>query len=231
VVADSQLSMNMAGMNPAAGGPVGGGMIMMMNNGNHPPAASSSSHSDLKRRLDTYIYDYFLKNGHHEHARALLRDESIKLNTHPHTKASPSRRRDNEMNGIDENAMDTDSKDDVNKIPDDLPKPDVPDNAQSGFLYAWFGLFFDIYGASRNKKPDDSSTAAQYLQQTQVGLPLHLVEVLLNNIQMMQRMRETQHSSNVLGRQGMMPNRQFAPQNMRNGMSQDMQRAMAAKQM
>lgn len=46
----------------------------------------------------------------------------------------------------------------------------------------------------------------------------------------MQRMRETQHSSNVLGRQAMMPNRQFAPQ-MRNGMSQDMQRAMAAKQM
>lgn len=162
--------MNIAGMNPAVGGPVGGGTIMMMNNGNHPPTASSSSHSDLKRRLDTYIYDYFLKNGHHEHARALFRDESIKLNTHPHTKPSPSRRRDAEMNGIDENAMDTDSKDDVNKIPDDLPKPDVPDNAQSGFLYDWFGLFFDIYGASRNKKPDDSSTAAQYLQQTQVGI-------------------------------------------------------------
>lgn len=164
----SELRMNMAGMNPASGGPVGGGMIMMMNNGNDPPAASSSSHSDLKRRLDTYIYDYFLKNGHHEHARALYRDESIKLNTHPHTKPSPSRRRDGEMNGTDENAMDTDSKDDINKIPDDLPKPHVPDNAQSGFLYDWFGLFFDIYGASRSKRPDDSSTAAQYLQQTQV---------------------------------------------------------------
>jgi hypothetical protein len=161
--------MNMASMNPAAGGPVGGGMIMMMNNGNPPPQSSSSSHSDLKRRLDTYIYDYFLKNGHHEHARALYRDESIKLNTHPHTKPSPNRRRDGEMNGIDENAMDTDSKDDINKIPDDLPKPDVPDNAQSGFLYDWFGMFIDIYGASRNKKPDgDSSTASQYLQQTQV---------------------------------------------------------------
>lgn len=163
--------MNMAGINPAAGGPVGGGMMMMMNNGNHPPAASgSNSHSDLKRRLDTYIYDYFLKNGHHEHARALYHDESIKLNTHPHTKSSPSRRRDGEMNGIDADAMDTDSKDEANKIPDDLPKPDVPDNnTQSlGFLYDWFGLFLDIYGASRNKKPDDTSTAAAYLQQTQV---------------------------------------------------------------
>ncbi len=224
--------MNVAGMNPATGGPVGGGMIMMMNNGNPPHGASSSSHSDLKRRLDTYIYDYFLKNGHHEHARALHRDESIKLNTQPHTKPSPSRRRDAEMNGIDDNAMDTDSKDDANKIPDDLPKPDVPDNAQSGFLYDWFGLFFDIYGASRNKKPDDSSTASQYLQQTQVGPSSHLMSLLLNNIQLMQRMRETQHSSNVLGRQGVMPNRQFGPQNMRNGMTtQDMQRAMAAKQM
>lgn len=166
--------MNMAGMNPASGGPVGGGMIMMMNNGMPPHAASgsssNSSHSDLKRRLDTYIYDYFIKNGHHELARALFRDDSIKLNTHPHTKPSPSRRRDGEMNGIDENAMDTDSKDDVNKIPEDLPKPDVPDNAQCGFLYDWFALFFDIYGASRNKKPDDSSTAAQYLAQTQVRL-------------------------------------------------------------
>jgi hypothetical protein len=168
--------MNMAGMNLGAAGPVGGGTLMMMNNGNPSHAASSSSssssHSDLKRRLDTYIYDYFLKNGHHEHARALYRDDSIKLNTHPHTKPSPSRRRDAEMNGIDENAMDTDSKDEVNKIPDDLPKPDVPDNAQSGFLYDWFGMFNDIYGASRNKKPDDASPAAQYLQQTQVG---HLV--------------------------------------------------------
>lgn len=150
---------------------MGGAMVMLVNNGNHPPAASSSgsnSQSDLKRRLDTYIYDYFLKNGHHQHARALFRDESIKLYTDPSTKASPSRRRDGEMNGIDENAMDTDSKDDVNKIPDDLPKPHVVDNAQCGFLYDWFGLFFDIYGASRNKKADDSTTAAQYLQQTQV---------------------------------------------------------------
>ena len=171
MLAENELRMNMAGMNPAVGGPVGGGMIMMMNNGNPSHAASSSSHSDLKRRLDTYIYDYFLKNGHHEHARALYRDESIKLNTHPHTKLSPDRRRDTETNGIDENTMETDSKDEVHKIPDDLPKPDVPDNAQSGFLYDWFGLFFDIYGASRNKKPDDSSTAAQYLQQTQVSHP------------------------------------------------------------
>ena len=176
---DNKLKMNMPGMNPAAGGPVGGGMIMMMNNGNPSNAAnsssSSSSHSELKRRLDTYIYDYFLKNGHHEHARALYRDDSIKLNTHPQTKSSPSRRRDAEMNGIDENAMDTDSKDDINKIPDDLPKPMVPDNAQCGFLYDWFGLFFDIWCASRNKKPDDSGAAAQYLQQTQVGLPSYIV--------------------------------------------------------
>ena len=154
-------------------------MIMMMNNGNPPNAASSSSHGDLKRRLDTYIYDYFLKNGHHEHARALYRDESIKLNTHAHTKHSPHRRRDGELNGIEDNAMDTDSKDDVNKLPDDLPKPDVPDNAQSCFLYDWFSLFFDIYGASRNKKPDDSSTAAQYLQHTQVRHPLPLPVWLL----------------------------------------------------
>jgi hypothetical protein len=161
--------MNMVGVNPASGGPVGGGM-MMMPNGIHQPASSggSSSHSDLKRRLDTYIYDYFLKNGHHEHARALYRDETIELNTGPHPKSSPGRRRDGEMNGMDENGIDTDPKPDIHKIPDDLPKPDVPDNAQGGFLYDWFGMFLDIYGASHNKKPDEATVAAQYLQQTQV---------------------------------------------------------------
>jgi len=50
-------------------------------------------------------------------------------------------------------------------------------------------------------------------------------------MQLIQRMRETQHSSNVLGRQGMMPNRQFGLTNMRNGMTPDMQRAMAANKM
>lgn len=130
-------------------------------------AGRSSTHSDLKRRLDTYIYDYFLKNGHHEHARALYHDASIELNTNPHPKSSPGRRRDGEMNGMDD-SMDADSKDDLHKIPDDLPKPDVPDNAQGGFLYDWFGLFLDIYSASHNKRPEEGTVAAQYLQQTQV---------------------------------------------------------------
>ena len=47
----------------------------------------------------------------------------------------------------------------------------------------------------------------------------------------MQRMRENQNSNNVLGRPGMIPNRQFGAQHMRNGMTQEMQRAMAAKNM
>ena len=143
-------------------------MIMVMNHNNAQPSAGNSSHGDVKCRLDTYIYDYFLRSGHHEHARALYRDENIKLDTQPHSNSSPNRRRDGDVNGVDGNAMDTDSKEDVKKVPDDLPRPNVPDNATSGFLFDWFGLFFDIYGASRNKRPDDSSLAAQYLQHTQV---------------------------------------------------------------
>ena len=70
------------------------------------------------------------------------------------------------MNGVDE-AMDGDSG--AGKIPDDLPKANVPDNNTGGFLFDWFCLFCDIFGASRNRRQDDTTTAAQYLQQTQAS--------------------------------------------------------------
>ena len=143
---------------------------LMMNNGLAPgggSSSSSSSQNDVKRRLDTYIYDYFIKSGYYDHARAFYHDENITIDTNPHSKHSPSRRRDTEMNGVDENAMDADSGA-ANKVPDDLPISNLPDLSTRGCLFDWFALFSDIYTSSRNKKENDNSTAAQYLQQTQV---------------------------------------------------------------
>lgn len=163
-------SMNMGGMNPAQGGPVGGGM-MMMNNGAPATPSNSESLENMKKRLNTYIYDYFLNFNYHDHARALVRDEKFEIFL-KHKSSPGGRRKEGEINGVDENTMDTDSKDDP-LIPDDLPRPDLPNDCPgSAFLLDWFCLFNDIYRASaRAKKPGqrDGNAAQQYLDQTQVS--------------------------------------------------------------
>lgn len=161
--------MNMAGMNPAQGGPVGGGM-MMMNNGAPATPPNSNTQDEMKVRLNTYIYDYFLNFGYHDLARALWRDEKFSINV---VKQSPGDRKDGGVNGVDENSMDTDSKDDL-IIPDDLPKPQVPPDsscAGSAFLFDWFCLFNDVFKAQRSRKPNqrDVTSAHTYLEQTQVN--------------------------------------------------------------
>jgi hypothetical protein len=156
------------------GGPVGGGM-MMMNNGAPATPSNSDSIDIMKQRLNTYIYDYFLNFGYHEHARALARDDKFDISTKQPMKSSPGgRRKDGDINGVDENAMDTDSKDDLTLIPDDLPRPHVPNECPgSAFLFDWFCLFNDIFRASaqRAKKPGqrDGTPAQTYLDQTQVS--------------------------------------------------------------
>jgi len=176
--------MNMAGMNPAAvaGGPVGGGGMMMMNNGSPAMQANTGSMSpeQLKAHLNTYIYEYFLKQGHYDIARSLLREDKFEIRTKPPVKQSPGRRKDAEVNGVDVDAMDTDVKDD---IPDDLPRPFTAESSTAGgsFLYDWFCIFSDLFAAhSRSSKMQGAQggsmgTAAQYLLQ-------HHVRRLVNTI-------------------------------------------------
>lgn len=163
--------MNMAAMNPAAGGPVGGAMGMMNN------AATPNNHAEpnesLKIQLNTYIYDYFLKHGFHDCARALLKEDRIILNTAPNAKQSPGR----QVNGIDD-SMDTDSKEDY---PSDLPRPKVPDSPPgSSFLFDWYCIFSEMFVAQRQKgKPGQLNVTRQYLAQTEVGGCLHPFNVML----------------------------------------------------
>ena len=162
--------MGMAGMN-AMGGPVGG--MPMMNNtvGPGPSRTNGNSQDSSRMSLNTYIYDYFIKNELYGCAEAFLKS-NVPISHTPPTKLSPGRRRDGDVNGVDESAMDTDSKDDLHaKGADKLPIPNVPsDCPDNSFLFDWWCLFWDIWGAQRSKKPKpgDPGPALQYVQHTQV---------------------------------------------------------------
>ena len=159
--------MNMAG--PNAGAALLGG-VPLMNNGTNGEASRTGNDQDLEyeTRLNTYIYDYFLKKEQYDCARSLLRSGvQIRFGQN---KNSPGRRRDGDVNGTDDGAMDTDSKDDLDsKRPEDLPSADIPaDQAGTSFLMEWFSTFWDMYFAQRKDKRA-SANAMQYVQHTQVS--------------------------------------------------------------
>ncbi|KAL7623521.1 hypothetical protein AAE478_007204 [Parahypoxylon ruwenzoriense] len=156
-------NINMAGI-PMAGGPVGGPTPMMSNT---LAAQQVQSQGNNRTVLNTYIYDYFLREGMYDCARAMLNSEQT-LNV---TKDSPGRRRDENGNvvgnGVGDDPMDTDSKDDIDaKRPPDLPPPNVPTGSDNCFLYEWFCLFWDMLMAQRNK-PGISPQVGQYVSHTQ----------------------------------------------------------------
>jgi len=159
-------TVNMGGMN-ALGGPVGGGGMPMMNNG--APGGGSRQQmpqNDSQRsQLNTYIYDYFLRNGMYDCARALYQnDPTMKV-----IKESPGR-----QNGADD-GDDAESKDDVDKQrPDDLPRSDVPRECpESCFLFEWWSLFWDMFNAQRGK--GQSQNVLQYVNHTQVSAIYNLL--------------------------------------------------------
>lgn len=157
-------NVNMAGMN-TMGGPVGGAMPMM-NNG--APGGNLRQpmpiNDNNKQQLNTYIYEYFLRNGMYDCARSLLQSEQpIKI-----IKDSPGRRRDDAGNGTGDDGGDGDLKDDLDsKRPDDLPAPDVPRECpESCFLFEWWCLFWDMFNAQRGK--GEARNVLQYVNHTQV---------------------------------------------------------------
>ncbi|KAI9797209.1 MAG: hypothetical protein M1833_005618 [Piccolia ochrophora] len=157
----------------AMGGPVGG--MPMMNNGLMGGPRNSNQNDQSRTILNTYVYDYLLKNKLYDCARAFIGSDAIVVNAA--SKPSPSRRRDgdgNLLNGIDENSMDADIKEDVDsKRPDDLPHPKIPDDSyQNSFLQDWWCIFWDMYNANqrfndKNKRPGEGGAAMQYIGHTQ----------------------------------------------------------------
>ena len=157
----------MAAMNGANGSI---GALPLMNhgpNGVTPRPGGEPDEYDYEANLNSTIYDYFVKSGNYECARALMKSEA---------RFYPALRSvDGEVNGTDENAMHTDSKDDmVSKRPSDLPPPN--ESQGPSFLLEWYSLFWDVWNAQR-KKPTVNPYAMSYVQHTQV---CNLVQKLIS---------------------------------------------------
>lgn len=140
----------------------GGGMPMMNNgaNGATPRPGNEEEEPDYEARLNTYIYDYFVKTQRFECAKAILND-GMPLRT-------LQKRPNSDVNGAGN--MHVDNKDDLeSKISDELPPAAVPTDPQgASFLLEWFGLFWDVYFAHQRRSPPASQQAMQYVQRTQV---------------------------------------------------------------
>lgn len=166
------MNVGMANMNAMAG-PVGAPMPMAMNNGAMPAAQQMPQQQQPQQQpqqpsrtmLNTYIYDYLLKEGMYDVARAMLSSEH---HSNVMTKDNRPRGANGLGNGVGDDAMDTDSKDDMDKRPDDLPAANVPPS-DSCFLYEWFALFWDVLHAHR--KPGGNTQVNQYIHHTQVTTP------------------------------------------------------------
>ncbi|KAJ4990971.1 SOM1 protein [Stagonosporopsis vannaccii] len=134
----------------ANGGPVNGTPVMANMSMPGPP---QHQQMDPREQLNTYIYDYFLRNNHNRLARAMVECD-MKMSTTPSQKTSPG----NKSNGID--AMDDDS---ISGLPNPLlPKNQMADNS---FLLDWWVQFWDIFQASKNRSGQPSK-GAQYIQHT-----------------------------------------------------------------
>jgi hypothetical protein len=98
-------------------------------------AQMQQASNDSQMLLNTYIYDYFLRNEKYDLARAFY--QSHKCKTTPRVK----------QNG----ALDMDKRDNV---PDDLPVPDVPSQGpgDSSLLESWWQCFWDMYFVARGAK-------------------------------------------------------------------------------
>lgn len=183
--------MNMGGMG-GMGGPVGGAPSQQQQQqGAGTPtnggAVNANDSADTVKRLNTYIYDYFLRNQHYDIARAMHQSGTMELFTQ--MKQSPNQRQ-NQPNGIDD--MDTDR-------PKDLPEPGLQ-NTEGPFLQDWWFQFWDIYNSRRNLTPNKQATlgyvSAQRAGQKQRGNLMGGMDPAA-----MQNLRQMQMMGN-----GMMPN-------------------------
>ena len=158
--------INMAGMPATNGLAPQMGMVNNVPNGVPPVrAADEQDGGGYKAKLNTAIYDYLIKNGEWACARELLKSKlEVQI-----AKPSPGRR----PNGVDENAMDTDTKDDLDsQRPSDLPLPAAGPTSMgsdSSFLLDWYSVFWDMYLAKNPRATNKNQNAVQYIQQTQAS--------------------------------------------------------------
>jgi len=156
------MNTNMIG---AVGGPGGG--QPMMNTGTPVNAPSGNTLEANRLKLNTYIYDYFLKHEMYDLARMLV--QKVEIEQGEPQKHSPERR---DVNGVHD-SMEQDTKDALHNKPDDLPTPRVPAASDGSFLLDWWCQFWDCYLAQRGR---GSQPVKQYLTHVQVSTHNCLIE-------------------------------------------------------
>ncbi|PSK35025.1 Adhesion defective protein 2 [Elsinoe australis] len=191
---------NLGGM----GGPAG--QQQMMNAGT-PGGSPPASMADNKKRLNTYIYDYFLRNGMYDLARGLLKSEDIELQEKP----SPNRK---DVNGASDG--DADSKDDIPGKPADLPKANVPSEVNSAFLLDWWAMFWDVWISGRSR---GYSPTKQYLQHVQAKITNDRQRMMVN----------PQMQNNMAARNAMVQN--GMPNDVKRAMMMQQNRPQSAAQL
>ncbi|KAF2100860.1 hypothetical protein NA57DRAFT_74459 [Rhizodiscina lignyota] len=204
--------MNMAGM-AGAGGPVGGGA----------QAANAMARGAINQNrvrldmLNTYIYDYFIRQEQWDVARAMHKAAKTSDNmplSFADGKPSPSGR---DVNGVGD-AMDTDSKD--FKKPADLPDSKFGPN-DGCFLMDWWSQFWDLYDGQRQK---GGQVMNQYIQTNQnqqrmrqdqqnrmlqAGTDPRVQQMMFNRAQQTQNGMPTEMAKVMMGRGQMNPQQQM----------------------
>lgn len=158
----AQMAVGMNNMNANPGGPVDG--TPMMSQRQHPTPKQDAT-NDPRNQLNTYIYDYFLRNGFSKAAKSMIECE-ITLNLQG-GKSSPGSRN---VNGV--NAVDGESR-------GDLPEPNLPQvqAVDNSFLMDWWCQFWDVFSASRHKS--GSTKGVQYAHQARVRHAVDVCRILL----------------------------------------------------
>ncbi|MBE7180389.1 MAG: hypothetical protein INR71_04115 [Terriglobus roseus] len=139
-----QQHMHMAAM-AAGGGPVGGAQLM--NAGARGGGGGMQPSQSLLIKLNTYIYDYLIRHGFHDVARAMHKASKLSDNPMPILLGDGSSPAGRDMNGVDG----VDMKEEV-KRPSDLPEPgNKIGAAENCFLEDWWCQFWDLHVGARGQ--------------------------------------------------------------------------------
>jgi len=149
----------------------GAGAIMAGSSAIKEEAMGRSTTNHSKLTLDTYIYDYFLRKGQRDIAKAMLDSDLTGLTT---TSKTIDRQ---EPRAIDD-STDADLKAEMQKRVEGLPAAAVNEtHPGEAFLMDWWLLFWDLWSATRPANKGNNGPVSQYLAHTQVYRSRVLVDV------------------------------------------------------
>ncbi|KAH7169841.1 uncharacterized protein B0J16DRAFT_406929 [Fusarium flagelliforme] len=124
----------------------------------HDASRHPQENYNKRAQLNTYIYEYFLRNGMFQCAQSILKaDSDVNVQRH-----SPGSARNSKGSRLKKAVCNETTDTGLDSIHSNLlPAPNVPNlSADSCFLYEWFCLFWAMFNAQKNE--DGRIEACQY---------------------------------------------------------------------